>query len=102
MDELNTVYQGSGFQGAVRERSEVESATDSVDKGLMELSAILTALEQRLAPVIRVSPEKSAGGSGGATPMPNHSPIVMTLNNFSGRIQNEITKVNMLLNSIQL
>lgn len=96
-DSRSSAYQGE----TVRERSEVENATDTLDKALSELSAILSGLEQRLAPVIRGTNEKVAGNPG-TTPMPQHSPIVMTLHNFSGRVQNEIVKVNMLIQSIQL
>lgn len=103
MDELSKMQSISNRVDTVRDQSEVENATDSLDKGLYELSNLLSILEQRLAPVTRGANEKiDAARGSGATPMPQNSLIVMTLHNFTGRVQNEINKVNILLNSIQL
>lgn len=102
MDKLHNL-QSTSYQGdSIRERSEVENSTDSLDKGLSELTSLILRLEQRLAPVTREANDKIGAGGSGATPMPQHSSIVMTLNSFTGRIQNEINKVNVLLNTIQL
>lgn len=105
MDKTN-FYSGTAANSDVpcapvtpRQMTEIDSANEELDREISQLHSVLSNLEMRLSPVVRVTPSEAAKRSD---PPPTSVPLADTMRRFSFGIAQARDRIGVLLETVAL